>query len=78
VNVTQTTLAKKALKLRKAAPLTMTVREVAARLGISEERAYRAAAAGQIPTIMLGSRRVVPVAALERMLAEAGTDGEAA
>jgi excisionase family DNA binding protein len=49
--------------------LTLTVKEAAARLGIGVERAYEAVAAGQIPTIPLGKRKVVPVAALERMLA---------
>jgi excisionase family DNA binding protein len=50
-------------------PLTYTVKEAAKRLGISSERGYAAVHAGQIPVIVLGKRRVVPAAALERMLA---------
>jgi hypothetical protein len=49
----------------------MTVADAAARLGISEERAYKAVAAGQIPTIVLGDRKVVPIPAFERMLVDA-------
>lgn len=49
--------------------LTLTVKEAAARLGIGVERAYEAVAQGQIPTITLDRRKVVPTAALERMLA---------
>jgi excisionase family DNA binding protein len=54
--------------LRKIPPQTMSVGEAAARLGVSEERAYRAIALGQIPTILIGDRRVVPIAAFEKML----------
>lgn len=42
-----------------------TGREV---LGISKNSTYAAAAAGQIPTLRLGKRLVVPTAALRRML----------
>jgi hypothetical protein len=49
-------------------PLTLTVKQSAVQLGISAERAYAAVAAGQIPVIVLGKRKVVPVAALERLL----------
>jgi excisionase family DNA binding protein len=52
------------------APLILTIRQAAKRLNITEERAYTAAKAGHIPTIPMGGRMVVPVAALERMLAE--------
>jgi len=50
-------------------PLTYTVKEASKRLGISSERGYAAVNAGQIPVIMLGKRRVVPAAALQRLLA---------
>jgi excisionase family DNA binding protein len=70
---------RKVLKPKPATePLTLNGKQVAQRLGISPERAYAAIHAGQIPTIMLGGRKVVPVAALERMLAEARPEGEAA
>jgi excisionase family DNA binding protein len=49
--------------------LTLTIKEAAKRLGISLERGYEAAALGHIPTIPMGKRRVVPIAALERKLA---------
>lgn len=44
--------------------------EQAARLvGMSRAAAYRAVAGGELPTISLAGRRVVPVAALYRLLA---------
>lgn len=47
---------------------TVTVVEAGTVLGLGREAAYRAAAAGQIPTIRLGRRLIVPVASLLRML----------
>ncbi|MGA7420899.1 MAG: hypothetical protein WBW80_23150 [Acidimicrobiales bacterium] len=38
--------------------------------GLSRNAAYNAAARGDLPTIKLGRRIVVPVAALRRMLGE--------
>lgn len=49
-------------------PATMTVEQAGALLGISRRSAYRAAAAGHIPTIRLGRRILVPAAMLYRML----------
>jgi excisionase family DNA binding protein len=50
------------------AQATITV-EVAARvLGIGRVRAYQAAKEGQIPTIMIGRRLLVPVPRLKAML----------
>jgi excisionase family DNA binding protein len=51
-----------------AEPLVIDVKTAAERLGIGYDRALDAVAAGHIPSIPMGSRRVVPVAALERML----------
>ena len=48
--------------------LTITVTEAAQRLGIGRNSAYAAAHDGTIPTIKIGRRLVVPVAALDRML----------
>ena len=48
--------------------LTLTVQEAAQRLGIGRAQGYAAARLGQIPTIRIGKRLLVPVAALERML----------
>lgn len=53
-----------------------TVEEAGARLGISRDHAYRLAAKGEIPTLRLGRRLVVPRVRLERLL-EAGPDDPA-
>jgi excisionase family DNA binding protein len=47
---------------------TMTVEEVAAALRLSRASAYRAISRGEIPSIRLGRRLVVPTAALRDML----------
>ena len=51
--------------------LTLTVEEVAATLGISRAFAYEAVRRGEIPSIRIGRRVLVPQAALERLI-----DGE--
>ena len=51
--------------------LTLTVPEVAARLGLSRNGAYEAVATGQIPAIRIGRRVLVPRAALDRLLEQA-------
>lgn len=48
---------------------TLTIAETAIRLGIGRNQAYEAARRGDIPTIRLGKRLLVPVVALNRMLA---------
>jgi excisionase family DNA binding protein len=58
--------------------LTLTVPEVAARLGLSRNGAYEAVATGQIPSIRVGRRVLVPRAALDRMLEAAGKPARAA
>lgn len=52
---------------------TASLTEVAARLGIARSTCYELAAAGRLPlpVIALGRRRVVPRAALDRLLAAA-------
>jgi excisionase family DNA binding protein len=52
--------------------LTLTVPEVASRLGLSRNGAYEAVAAGHIPSIRIGRRVLIPRAALDRMLERAG------
>ena len=47
---------------------TMTVEQAGVLLGVSRRAAYRAAAAGHIPTIRLGRRILIPTAHLHRML----------
>jgi excisionase family DNA binding protein len=50
---------------------TLTIAEVAKALGIGRNQAYEAAKRGEIPTIKIGKRVLVPIAALERKLEEA-------
>ena len=47
---------------------TTTITEAAKVLGIGRNQAYEAARRGEIPTIKIGKRLLVPEAALERML----------
>jgi excisionase family DNA binding protein len=47
---------------------TLTVEEAAQVLGIGRNSAYEAAWRGEIPTIKIGRRLVVPRAALDRIL----------
>ena len=56
-------------KRKPAAPsATMTIEDAASELGISRHTAYQCARDGQIPTIRLGRRLVVPRVRLEAML----------
>lgn len=50
------------------ARLTLTVEEAAATLGISRAFAYEAVRRGEIPSIRIGRRILVPYAALDRLL----------
>lgn len=52
--------------------LTLTVDECAKRLGISAPSAYAAISRGEIPVLRIGRRILVPIAALDKMLAAAG------
>ena len=58
--------------------LTITVPEAARRLGIGRTLAYEAARQGELPTIRMGTRLLVPVAALEALLAGTKPAGPAA
>ena len=49
---------------------TLTVPEAARKLGIGRNAAYEGVRAGDIPSIRIGKRLVVPKAALERLLGE--------
>lgn len=53
---------------------TLSIEEAGRVLGVGRGLAYEAARRGQIPTIRLGHRLVVPVAALERLLGVVGAD----
>jgi hypothetical protein len=60
------------------APKTLSVPTAGRKyFGLGKNGSYEAAKRGEIPTIKIGSRLRVPVVALERMLAEAGS-GKAA
>jgi excisionase family DNA binding protein len=52
--------------------VTLDVDEAAKLLGLSRNAAYAAVAAGQLPAIRLGRRIVIPRAAFERLLEQAG------
>jgi excisionase family DNA binding protein len=56
--------------MKKSNPLTLTVEEAAAALGVSRGTAYEAARTGRIPSIRIGRRLVVPIAGLRAMLGE--------
>lgn len=56
---------------------TMTVPEAAKVLGISRNHAYESAARGEIPSIRIGKRIVVPIDALNRMIEAASHDAVA-
>jgi excisionase family DNA binding protein len=52
--------------------LTFSVAETAKLLGVSRNGAYEAIARGQLPSIRIGRRLLVPRAALQRLLSETG------
>ena len=52
--------------------LTLTARETAKLLGLSLASVYNGLLTGQIPHISIGRRKIIPRAALEKMLAEVG------
>jgi excisionase family DNA binding protein len=54
--------------MAKAEQLVMSVPEAGEKLGLSRDTSYRAARAGDIPTIKIGGRLLVPVARFERLL----------
>ena len=47
---------------------TYTVEEAAAQLGVCRNTGYALAKSGELPTIRLGKRLLVPAAALNRLL----------
>jgi excisionase family DNA binding protein len=55
-----------------APQLTYTVPEAAEVLGIGRSAAYQAVHTGEIPSIKIGYRIIIPKVALERKLSEAG------
>ena len=57
-------------------PLTMSVNDAARLLGISRGLAYEAARRGELPTLRLGRRLLVPRARLLDLLGANGWEGE--
>jgi excisionase family DNA binding protein len=54
---------------------TCTIDEAAKILGICRNKAYQAARRGEIPTLRIGKRLLVPLAAFERLLQGAALNG---
>ena len=55
---------------------TLSIPEAGKALGICRSAAYEAAGTGQLPTIRIGKRILVPVVALEQMLRECADRGD--
>jgi excisionase family DNA binding protein len=53
---------------KRVAVDTVSVEDVAVRLGIGRHQAYEAVRAGTIPSLRIGRRWLIPRAALERLL----------
>jgi excisionase family DNA binding protein len=51
--------------------LAISVEEAAHRLGIARSTAYQYVRTGHLPSVRLGARLLVPIAALERLLSVA-------
>ena len=49
-------------------PTVLTVDQVAHRLGVSRDTVYRAAKRGEVPSIRVGRRLLVPADAFERLM----------
>jgi excisionase family DNA binding protein len=64
----QKDLSDKALQLKRSGKATFTVDETAALLGISRPTAYEGCRTGDIPSIRVGRRLLVPRAALQQLL----------
>lgn len=58
-------------------PPTLTIEQAGELLGISRRSAYRAAAAGELPTLRLGRRILVPTPRLMRLLGGSPTESAA-
>lgn len=56
----------------EAVKTILTIDEVASILRISRQSAYEAARRGEIPTLKIGRRILVPRVALDRLIASAG------
>lgn len=58
-------------KTNQTPPLAVGLQEAARLLGISKALAYKLAATGEIPTVAIGEKRkIVPMAAIEKLVAQ--------
>lgn len=57
---------------------TISVEEAGRQLGLSRNSAYQAAGRGEIPTIQIGRRLLVPIVAFERLLDQPKTSSREA
>lgn len=57
-------------KPKEKAVLALTVEEAGRKLGLGRGAAYAAVKRGEIPSLRLGKRLIVPLVQLERWLAE--------
>ena len=62
------------ISTQTAQPATCSVPEAGQALGISRQSAYQAARTGELPTVKIGRRLLVPRRALDRMLGIEPTD----
>lgn len=60
----------------EADKLTMSVEEAGQALGLGRAGAYEAVARGEIPTVRIGRRLLVPIRAVDAMLDRAVADWE--
>jgi excisionase family DNA binding protein len=52
-------------------PLTVSVAEAAALLGVSDDLVYSCCHEGLLPTLQLGKRKVIPRQAIDQIIAQA-------
>ena len=60
---------------KSAGPLTISMQEAADRLGVSLFTIKKLIYQGELPSIKLGARRLVPVAAIDKLVADAMEGG---
>lgn len=64
------------MKKYELGTLAVSISSARKSLGLGRNSAYEAAKRGEIPTIRIGGRILVPIAALMRMLGDAGRKGD--
>ena len=61
--------------MRKVERLALSVTEVAESLGISRAQAYKMVKSGELPSISVGTRRLIPDAWVREWMEEQRTEG---